>query len=56
MTTFTDWGLGTWKLLMVIQGPSSQTGFFELAMADRNMQARWFFEDGSEILRFEKFC
>ena len=24
----------------IIQGPSWQTGFFELAMTDRNMQAR----------------
>ena len=31
--------------------------FFELAKADRNMQAmQMIFEDGSEILRFEKFC
>ena len=26
----------------VIQGPSWQTGFFELAITDRNMQARYF--------------
>ena len=30
--------------------------FFESALTDKNMQIRFFLEEGFGILRFEKFC
>ena len=41
---------------VLLQGQSWQTVFFSnyIALRDRNMQVRFFFEGGFEILRFEK--
>ena len=39
----------------VLQGQSWQTGFFELALRDRNMEVRLFWKV-LKILRLEKFC
>ena len=36
--------LGCAQLLLVVQGQSRQTGFFELALRDRNMQVRFFWK------------
>ena len=39
-----------------IQGQSSQTAIFELALTDTNMQVRFYFKRVFEILRSGKFC
>ena len=41
-------------VVKLLQGQSRQTGFFELAVRDRNVQVK-FLEGAFKILRFEKF-